>query len=221
MRQIESMNNILNIVGRYNDFIIPLSQSGDAPIQFEVMQGQNIETPTDLMNKMEDEAVNSTGVPLEFVNSSLQQDFATRFTMSNTIFLKTVFTRQRKTKKFFSAIYTKLYDYEYKENYNYIEVELPPPLYLIATNLKQMFDLISTQADNYNDKLLYNKSDEVKQAFAAIHIKSQLAAYIDVDLIEREIKEAEMKVKADAEPATEDGEASGDETGGEDNGYGF
>lgn len=30
MRQIESMNNILNIVGKYNDYIIPLGQSGVA-----------------------------------------------------------------------------------------------------------------------------------------------------------------------------------------------
>ncbi len=36
MRQIESMNNILNIVGKYNDMIIPMGPSGDAPIQFEV-----------------------------------------------------------------------------------------------------------------------------------------------------------------------------------------
>ena len=36
MRQIESMNNILNIVGKYNDYIIPLGPSGDPPIQFEV-----------------------------------------------------------------------------------------------------------------------------------------------------------------------------------------
>ena len=30
MRQIESMNNILNIVGKYNDYIIPLGPSGEA-----------------------------------------------------------------------------------------------------------------------------------------------------------------------------------------------
>ena len=51
MRQIESMNNILNIVGKYNDYIIPMGQSGDPPIQFEVMQGQDIQTPTEIMDK--------------------------------------------------------------------------------------------------------------------------------------------------------------------------
>lgn len=36
MRQIESMQNILNIVGKFQDLIIPLGPSGDSPVQFEV-----------------------------------------------------------------------------------------------------------------------------------------------------------------------------------------
>ena len=87
VRQIESMNNILNIVGKYNDFIIPMGQSGDSPIQFEVMNGQEINTPTDIMEKMEESAVNPI-IPYEMLNSIYQQDFAIRFTMSNTRFLK-------------------------------------------------------------------------------------------------------------------------------------
>ena len=76
MRQIESMNNILNIVGKYNDYIIPLGPSGDPPIQFEVLQGQDIQTPTEIMDKMEEAAVN-TIMPFEFVHATFQQDFAT------------------------------------------------------------------------------------------------------------------------------------------------
>ena len=126
MRQIESMNNILNIVGKYNDYIIPVGPSGDPPINFEVMQGQNIETPTDLMDKMEEAAVN-TIIPYEFVNATYQQDFATRFTMSNTRFLKSIYTRQRKVENFFSKIYTKIYNYEFGETNAIIKVTLPPP----------------------------------------------------------------------------------------------
>ena len=63
----------------------------------------------------------------------------------------------------------------------------------------------------------YNKDDKVKQAFKAIHIKNSLGAYIDIGLITKEIEEAEIKVKTDENPATEDGEASGEES----NGYGF
>lgn len=41
LRQMESLNHILNITGRYNDLVIPKNQSGESPIEFEVMQGQN------------------------------------------------------------------------------------------------------------------------------------------------------------------------------------
>ena len=103
MRQIESMNNILNIVGKYNDYVIPVGPSGDAPIQFDIMQGQDINTPTDMMEKMEEAAVNPI-MPYEMVNGTYQQDFAVHYTMSNTRLLRSVFTRQRKTENFYSKI---------------------------------------------------------------------------------------------------------------------
>src|SRR5574344_878164 len=93
MRQLENMNTIFNVIGKYNDHIIPMSQNGDTPITMDVLQGQNIETPNDLMDRMEDQAVNSTDVPLEFVNSTNNVDYATRFTMSNSKFLRKVYKR--------------------------------------------------------------------------------------------------------------------------------
>ena len=43
IRQIENINHILNITGMFNDYIIPRSPGGQAPIDFEVMQGQQVE----------------------------------------------------------------------------------------------------------------------------------------------------------------------------------
>ena len=36
--QIENMNSILGITGKYNDYIIPVGPSGDSPISMEVME---------------------------------------------------------------------------------------------------------------------------------------------------------------------------------------
>lgn len=211
MRQIESMNNILNIVGKYNDFIIPVGQSGDSPIQFEVMQGQNIETPNDIMEKMEEAAVNATGVPIELVNSTLQQDFATRFTMSNTRFLKSIFTRQTKTQRFFSLIYTKLYNYEFEEAYPLIEIILPPPTYLTVTNTQQMIDNITQLADKISDVELNGEEDNIKAEFKKLYVRSFLSTYIDFDSVSKLIDAAKVNVMSKTPPAVEDGEASGDE----------
>lgn len=210
MRQIESMNNILNIVGKYNDYIIPVGPSGDAPIQFEVMQGQEINTPTDIMDKMEEAAVNSTGVPLELVNSALQQDFATRFTMSSTRFIKAVFTRQRIVEKIFSRMYTKIYNYEFCENYAYIEIELPPPTFLISSNREQILSNMDKEAEAINNIELADEDDDIKKEWKKIHFRNQLGTYLDYDMIEKEIDQARMNVEAKKKAETTDGEDSKD-----------
>ena len=205
MRQIESMTNILNIVGKYQDLIIPLGPSGDSPVQFEVMSGQDIQTPTDLMEKMEEAAVN-TIIPFEFVNATYSTDFATRFSMANTRFLKTIYTRQRKTERFFSKIYTKIYNYEYGENINEIKVILPPPTYLTMTNNSQLIDNINQMADKIIESELDGESDEYKQEFKRMYLKDNLNTYLDYDRIERLKIEAKVSLETKKPAATEDGE---------------
>lgn len=207
MRQIESMNNILNIVGKYNDYIIPMGQSGDPPIQFETMQGQEISTPTDIMEKMEEAAIN-TIIPFEFVNSTYQTDYATRFTMSNTRFLKNVYTRQRKVERIFSKIYTKVYNYEFGENISKIEVLLPPPTYLTATNNAQLIDNITQMAEKIIDSEMNNEEDDVKAEFKKLYVRENLGCYIDYNTVERLRTVAKINVEANKPPKTEDGDGS-------------
>ena len=205
VRQIESMNNILNIVGKYNDYIIPMGQSGDAPIQFEVMQGQDIQTPTDIMDKMEEAAVN-TIMPMEFVNSTLQQDFASRFTMSNTRFLKSIYTRQRKTENIFSKIYTKIYNYEFGENNAEIPIILPPPTYLVTNSTSQLFDNISQMADKICEDELGQEDDAIKMEFKKLYIREHLNTYIDFDLVQRLTEVAKVNVERAKTPVAQDGD---------------
>ena len=216
MRQIESMNNILNIVGKYNDYIIPLGPSGDAPIQFEVMPGQQIDTPTDMMDKMEELAVNSTGTPFEMVNSTFQQDFAVRFSMSNTRFLKLVYERQRRTSALFSEIFTRLYNNEFNEEYSEIKIQLPPPVYLTMTNNQQLLDNVSQMADKLIEFELTTAEDEVKSEFKKLYIRNILGTYIDYDFVDHIIEAAKVNVESQKPPATEDGEYSSDDMGGGD-----
>ena len=211
MRQIESMNNILNIIGKYNDFIIPVGPSGDAPVSFEVMQGQQIETPTDMMDKMEELAVNSTGTPFEMVNSTFQQDFAVRFSMSNTRFLKMVYERQRRTAELFSQIFTRLYNNEFNEQYSEIKIQLPPPVYLTMTNNQQLMDNVSQMADKLIEFELPNAEDEIKAEFKKLYIRNTLGTYIDYDFVDQIIETAKVNVESQKPPATEDGEYSAED----------
>ena len=194
MRQIESMNNILNIVGKYNDYIIPLGPSGDPPVQFEVMQGQNIETPTDIMDKMEEAAIN-TVMPVELVNATFQQDFATRYSMSNSRFVRSIFTTQRKTEKFYSKMYTKIYNYEFGEHNKYIQVTLPPPMYLIMQSNSQLIDNVTAMGDKLAETELAEEEDEVKTEWKKLYVRQNLSAYINYSQLEELKEQARVNVE--------------------------
>ena len=194
MRQIESMNNILNIVGKYNDYVISVGPSGDPPEQFEVMQGQQIETPTDIMEKMEEAAVNPI-MPIELVNSTYQQDFATKYTMSNSRFVRMIFTAQRKTEAFFSKMYTKIYNYEYMEKNDWIQVVLPPPTYLIFNNNQQIIDQVTQTADKIVEIELADEEEEVKTEWKKLYTRQTLASYIDFENVDNLREQARVNVE--------------------------
>lgn len=198
MRQLENMNTIFNVIGRYNDHIIPMSQSGDPPITMEVMQGQQIDTPTELMEKMEDMAVSSTDVPLEFVNSVNSVDYAARFTMSNSKFLRKVYKRQRICQKHFTVIFRKLYNWEYGENDQSMKILLPTPAFLAMTNSQQLLDNVKNYANTISDIVLANEEDDkVKTEFINLYMRSQLGTYIDFSQVDDMLIQAKMNVELD------------------------
>ena len=212
MRQLESMNNILNIVGKYNDYIIPIGPSGDPPIQFDTLQGQDINTPTDLMDKMEEAAVN-TIMPMELVNATFNQDFATSYSMSNSRIARSVFTRQAITQRWISKIFTKVYNYEFDENYYHIDVILPPPVYLIINSSQQLFDNISSMADKIID--IHSTVDEnnedrdaINKEFKNLYLRNVLGTYLGYDDYDRLFETAKVNIESRKNPSTEDGEAS-------------
>jgi len=214
MRQLENMNTIFNVIGKYNDFVIPLSQSGDAPVQFEVMQGQSTETPTDLMNSQEEAAVNSTDVPYEFVQSVNQVDFATRFTMSNSKFLRKVFKRQFRCQKHFTQIFRKLYNFEYNENESNIEIMLPAPAFLTMTNSQQLINNIKEFA-NAIAEIEISGEDELKPEFVKLMARNYLGSYVDFDKISKLVEKARQNLNIETTKKEPISDALGGDEGGD------
>ena len=187
--QIESMNSILGITGKYNDYIIPVGPSGDPPITMEVMQGQDIDPQTEFLDKLEETAINPIGVPIELINARLSLDFATQLTMSNSKFLRFVFKRQSKFEIHLSNIFTKIYNSEYPSNtYEYIKCILPSPILLNLNNLNQIIDMVNQQAENIS-QLQYpdttDENNEIKKAiFKKNYVMYKLGGYIKQNEIE-------------------------------------
>ena len=191
--QIENMNSILGITGKYNDYIIPIGQNGDAPIQMEVMEGQNIDPQTELMDKLEETAINATGVPIELVTARLSLDFSTQLTMSNTKFLRFVLKRQSKFERHLSNIVTDIYNTEYREDTNnkiFVRCVLPAPIMLNMNNLNQVLDLLNQQATTLSEIEYPNNNEEdvdtKRSIFKKNYIHFKLGNYIkqnELDMI--------------------------------------
>lgn len=191
LRQMESINNILSIVGKFNDFVIPVGPSGDSPVTFDIMQGQQFELPTDLMNNLEDSAVSSI-CPLEIVNSSMNMDFAIRYTMTNDKLLRDALKRQNYICKPFSKIFTKIYNCEFNDNVT-CKVTLPPPVFLMITQGSQMIQNTVQYIDALADVEMQGRDDDDRNMFRQDMLHHYLPSYIDVDLINNVKKEIEMK----------------------------
>ena len=141
IRQIRNnLNQVLNITGRFNDYFILKNPSGDSPLNMEVIQGQNVDVKTELMNMLEEMAINSSGVPIEIIQTRQNSmDYAIQLTMSNSKFLRLVFKRQGRANEVFSGILEKIYNYHFRKN-DMITLTLPPPTFLSITNNTQYFE---------------------------------------------------------------------------------
>lgn len=205
IRQIQNINNVLNITGRFNDYIIPRGADGNSPIEFEVMQGQQIEIKTELLNLLEEAAINSTGVPLELIQSRQSPDYAMQLTMSNTKFLRFVYGRQSLFQQMIQPLLTKIYDIEYGTT-DSIDVTLPPPLFINVTNTNQLIVNTSDFCNSIVEIFMGDSQDDVIKAKVGKKLKAYyLGSYVNMGIINSAIEEAKQeKAKEDAEAAAKD-----------------
>ena len=203
MREIENMNTVLNITGRFNDYVIPVGPSGDAPVQFEVMQGQEFNPQTELLDRLEEMSVNSTDMPIEFIQNRMQSlDFAVQATTVNSKVLRSTYKRQSIYEYYISRIETKLYNSEYGENID-ITCSLPAPLFLHMTNINQMIEntkqYVQTIADyEYEAENAKDQNAEAKKLiFVRNMMRKKLTAYLKLDEIDDMKAAAELEFNKD------------------------
>lgn len=199
IRELTSVKNMFNMIGRHNDHIIPVGASGDSPINFEVMQGQNIDIKQKLLDIFEQMAINSTDVPYEYIQSRQTVDYAVRLTMSNGKFLRKSFKRQARCEILFGNMITKIYNSEYGEN-DTLEVELPPPAFLNLLNTNTMIQNINDTVSNIVEMEMTGEQDErVHNIFVRKLKRHYLGGYLDLRNIESLKEESYMEASIEKE----------------------
>lgn len=168
----------------------------------EVMQGQDIDPQTDLLDKLEEAAINSTGIPIELVNARLNLDFATQLTMSNTKFMRFIFKRQAKFETFLGNIMTDIYNTEHQNDTDKIIVKcvLPSPIMFNVNNLNQILDLVNQQAQVMADLMYPDTNDQDADIKKGIYRKNYVNFKLGTYLKQNELDI--IKTKTDMEFAT-------------------
>ena len=205
LRQIESMNNILNIIGRFNDYVIPVGQNGESPIQFEIMQGQQIETNTDLLDRLLDLALGGI-VPRELIDTMRGIDFSSQITSTNIQFIRKIYSRQTILEEQLSEFFTCLYNYEYETQIQ-ITCKLPAPIFLQMNNINQILQTNMEYAESLS-QLEYDQdqSDEgnIKRAiFKKNLIRHNLSSYIKINEIDQIKQRSELEYESIKKPSEE------------------
>lgn len=193
VRQVQSINTMLNMVGRFNDYVIPLSPSGDAPVQFEVMQGQQIDTKPDFLRELEEMAINSTDVPIELIQARQSIDYAVQLTMTNSKFLRKVYNRQSRYEELLNPLISKIYNIEYNSNSN-INVTLQPPLFLNITNTNQIITNTNEFTEAISNIVLADEPNENIKLIATKKLKIYyMSSYFNMGVIDRIIEESKQE----------------------------
>ena len=215
--QIESMNSILGIIGKYNDFVIPVGPSGDYPVQMEVMQGQDINPQSDFLEKLEEQTINATGYPLEYINARNTVDFASQLTMTNTKVMRMTFKYQAKTEKDLGEIATIIYNCEYnsegKENPIKINCVLPSPITLNINNLNQILEIVNQQADAFSQLEYPDENDEnitlKRNIYKQKYVKYKLGTYVKQNELDIIKAQADFDFNMQQKPKDDSSDAGG------------
>ena len=206
IRQIENINSVLNLTGRFNDYIIPRGGDGQSPVEFEVMPGQQVEIKTELLNLLEESAINPTGVPIEIIQNRQSPDYVMQLTMSNSKFLRFVYERQSEFQDVISPLLTKIYDLEYSTK-DMVNLMLPPPLFINVTNTNQLIVNTNDYCENITNIVMADEQDDLMKARVAKQLKIyHLGAYINMDMINKIIEEAKQESTRQTIAASDEGE---------------
>jgi hypothetical protein len=155
------------------------------------MQGQNIEIKTELLNLLEESAVNVTGVPIELIQNRQSPDYAMQLTMSNSKFLRFVYSRQSNFQEQLSKLFTKLYNMEFNNNIS-VRVTLPPPLFINVTNTNQLIVNTNDYCENIANIVMAGEDDELKARFAKQLKIYHLGSYMNMEVINKMIEKAKQ-----------------------------
>jgi len=84
MMDLFSYTTLINKIGQGAEMYVPVGRNGDRPMDTEILQGQDIQINSDLLEMLKNGYILSTGVPAAILNYLNEADFAKQVEQNNT-----------------------------------------------------------------------------------------------------------------------------------------
>lgn len=211
-----NVNSILNSAGGAKDIFIPKSKSGEKPIEFDVLSGQDIPIKDEIMEFLEERMVDGTGYPLALLQASADVDFAKSLTLLNSKVMRRTLSRQYMHRKDLNIFYNLVRRSELVSSSDYSEytpvnIEFKKPVSLgLATMIDQLSNaksLVDDLSSMYSDG---SNSDEDTLIINTMSKKMmrEFVPAVPWDKLDKLYAEAQVEVseKLARNKAKEDGE---------------
>ena len=141
--ELMNYNSMISKIGQNREIFMPVGQSGERGIDFDILSGQDIQLNTDLMEMLRTAFINGTGVPSVIMNYINEADYSRTLVMANTKFIGRVVSHQMDFNEPITELYKKILRYTTELNEELIdslEYTLSTPRYLNNINMN---DIIS------------------------------------------------------------------------------
>lgn len=203
LMDLMSYSSVIQKVGRGLEQYIPTGRSNERGIETEILQGQDIQLNTELMEMLQKSYILGTGVPSAIMNYLNEVDFAKSIETANTRFQGRVMSAQLDFNDSLTELYRKICKYSTnmsEEEIGQLEYVLTPPKFT-NNNAKQdalnAFDVIKNFFLNIyigDQKINQPENEQLVREFTKLLARENLPS-LNFDSVDKIFAEAMMKAK--------------------------
>lgn len=208
MLVFNSFQRIMSNTTVFSDIFLPRATNGNNPIDFDIIAGQSVDLPTDMLEMLEQIAVDCTGYPLQIQKSSNDVDFAKSYETSNIKAMKTLRDMQVDLNPSFTKLIRKILKSHYGTHsndetdkraaiVNTLNAAFQSPMNLVLTNFMDLISNAKDTATSIAEVVVgSNNTDEASGEYTdelIFNIISDLVPSFDFDKYKREYEDIKIR----------------------------
>ena len=211
-------SSIYGKIGTGRDVFMPVGESGERGIEFDVIAGQQVDMQPEFMENLKTSYINATGVPSVIMNYINEADFAKTLVMANAKHMRRVMTYQESFNesitRFYKLILLYCTDME-KNDIKDFEYKLQRPKALPTGNLVDMLGY-GDQLLDFIDKAVYGQYNQdeslnVERDMFREEMSRKTLPMLPWEVVDDVLEN--IRLEAAKKKASEDNSAAGTEQG--------